>query len=184
MVVDMTDSNGHQRSVAGAIHSDAGDEILLSYEPLDEAKALRYVASLTRFQMRRSPPSRADKVVTSLQYEAYTKLALKTMQAILTNARKGNLQPPVAERASESIAPKSPYGTTVTRIHISHRLGLVPVGESSIVIAVSSPHRRESFEVAEWLLEQVKRDCQIWKEEIYAKSEDKENRTWKANFPA
>jgi len=127
--------------------------------------------------MRYSRSSHADKLVTSLEYEAYTKMALKAMLSIIEKARLGSLQPPVAERATASIAPQNPYGTTITRIHISHRLGLVPVGESSIVIAVSSPHRRESFEVAEWLLEQVKREVPIWKRELYSQAKP----AWKAN---
>jgi len=39
----MTDRNDQQHSVTGAVYSPAGDEVLLSYEPLDEAKALRFV---------------------------------------------------------------------------------------------------------------------------------------------
>ena len=63
---------------------------------------------------------------------------------------------------------------------VHHRLGTVPVGEASIVIAVSSPHRKEAFRVCENVLEGVKAKAQIRKREHYsgAGAEDAE---WKAN---
>jgi molybdopterin synthase catalytic subunit len=51
---------------------------------------------------------------------------------------------------------------------VVHRLGSVPVGQTSIIIAVSSPHRRQAFETCEWLLDRVKTDVQVWKREWYA----------------
>ena len=48
---------------------------------------------------------------------------------------------------------------------IVHRLGTVPVGEASVAIAASAPHRREAFGAAEWLMEQVKRVVPVWKRE-------------------
>jgi molybdopterin synthase catalytic subunit len=65
---------------------------------------------------------------------------------------------------------------------VSHRLGVVPVGEPSIVIAVSSPHRREAFEACEEILEEVKAKAQIWKREYY-RGEPDEAAQWKANAP-
>lgn len=46
---------------------------------------------------------------------------------------------------------------------IEHRLGVVPVGEASVAIAVSAPHRRAAFAAAEWLMEQIKAEVPIWK---------------------
>ena len=46
---------------------------------------------------------------------------------------------------------------------IVHRLGRVAVGEASIAIAASAPHRREAFAASEWLLERVKTTVPIWK---------------------
>jgi molybdopterin synthase catalytic subunit len=46
---------------------------------------------------------------------------------------------------------------------IVHRLGRVAVGEASIAIAASAPHRKEAFAAAEWLLERVKAEVPIWK---------------------
>ena len=63
---------------------------------------------------------------------------------------------------------------------VYHRLGTVPVGEASIVIAVSSPHRKEAFQACENILEEVKLKAQIWKREYYAGVRE-EDAQWKAN---
>ena len=96
------------------------------------------------------------KVVTRLDYEAYSKLAIKTMADIIRTAYE-----------------------TVPLIHcaVHHRLGRVPVGEASIVIAVSSSHRKESFLACELILEEVKQKVQVWKREYY----DGGDAEWKAN---
>ena len=48
---------------------------------------------------------------------------------------------------------------------IVHRLGQVPLGEASVAVAVASPHRREAFEAAEWLIDTLKQQVPIWKQE-------------------
>lgn len=83
-----------------------------------------------------------------------------------------------------SSTPAAPTSAALlTRISIHHRLGSVPVGETSIVIAVTSPHRREAFYVCEWILEQVKMHTPVWKREWYAEEEGESGSAWKANFP-
>jgi molybdopterin synthase catalytic subunit len=112
------------------------------------------------------------KVVVRLEYQAYSKLALKTMDNILSSVRHSNQQ----------TAPSHISGVIPTVIHatIHHRLGEVPVGQPSIVIAVSSPHRHEAFTACEEILEQVKAKAQIWKREHY-EGEPKDTATWKEN---
>ena len=51
---------------------------------------------------------------------------------------------------------------------IVHRLGLVALGETSVAIAVSSPHRRDAFEAGQWLIDTLKAEVPIWKEEHWA----------------
>mgnify|MGYP003348354169 CR=1 FL=1 len=46
---------------------------------------------------------------------------------------------------------------------VVHRLGVVEVGEASVAIATSAPHRREAFAAAEWLLERIKESVPVWK---------------------
>lgn len=49
-----------------------------------------------------------------------------------------------------------------------HRLGEVPLGETSIIVAVSSAHRRDAFAAAEWLMDRIKQDVPIWKQEHWS----------------
>lgn len=115
----------------------------------------------------------AGKRVTRLVYQAYSKIAIKTLSSIAINA----------------IALPG-----IIRCAIHHRLGEVPVGETSIgrhsqqypknsadhseVIAVSAPHRKEAFLACEEILEEVKKKAQIWKKEYYEGENEAE---WKTN---
>jgi len=114
----------------------------------------------------------SGQVVTRLEYQAYSKLAVKTMSDIFSSAHANATR---SEHAVLSGPPVSPLLHCV----VHHRLGVVPVGEASIVIAVSSPHRKEAFVACEYLLEQVKLNVPIWKKEVYGSGESR----WKANHP-
>jgi molybdopterin synthase catalytic subunit len=57
------------------------------------------------------------------------------------------------------------------------RLGIVPVMEASVVIAVSSPHRAESLQAVQYAIHTLKSSTPIWKKEVYV-SEEAE---WKEN---
>jgi len=109
------------------------------------------------------------KTVTRLEYQAYSKLAVKTIAGIVRETT-------ALFSRSETDSPVS----ALIRCAVHHRLGVVPVGEPSIVIAVSSPHRKEAFIACERILEEVKRRAQIWKREYY-EGEDDSTAEWKAN---
>ena len=51
---------------------------------------------------------------------------------------------------------------------IVHRVGTVELGEASIAVAVSSPHRADSFEAGRWLVDVLKTEVPIWKREYWA----------------
>jgi molybdopterin synthase catalytic subunit len=59
----------------------------------------------------------------------------------------------------------------IENIGIVHRLGRLEIGETSVIIAVASPHRRAAFEACEWLIKEFKRTVPIWKKEVYADGE-------------
>lgn len=59
----------------------------------------------------------------------------------------------------------------VGRVALLHRVGVVPVGESSVVVAVSSPHRPEAFEAARYGIDTLKATVPIWKRETWAGGE-------------
>lgn len=85
-----------------------------------------------------------------LEYEAYEPMALKEMQKLI-------------ERAKAEFE--------VSNVGIVHRLGRLEIGETSVVIAVASPHRRAAFAACEWLIKELKRTVPIWKKEVYADRE-------------
>jgi molybdopterin synthase catalytic subunit len=51
---------------------------------------------------------------------------------------------------------------------IAHRLGVLEVGQASIVVAVAAPHRKEAFEACWWAVDEVKSRVPIWKKEVAA----------------
>jgi molybdopterin synthase catalytic subunit len=62
-------------------------------------------------------------------------------------------------------------------IAMVHRLGTVPIGEESILIAVSAPHRQAAWRAAEEALEECKTKVEIWKREEF----EGEEGVWRAN---
>ena len=107
---------------------------------------------------------------------------MKSFEQIARSAR----DLPAQSTTPHNILSASPAGgDRLSKIAIHHRLGECPVGEISIVIAVSSPHRREAFEACEYILEEVKKKSPIWKREWYAEegSDMSDAASWKENFP-
>ncbi len=60
----------------------------------------------------------------------------------------------------------------VGRVVLLHRVGVVPVGESSVVVVVSSPHRPDAFDAARFGIDTLKASVPIWKRERWAEGED------------
>jgi molybdopterin synthase catalytic subunit len=54
------------------------------------------------------------------------------------------------------------------KVVIVHRLGHLEVGEASVAVAVSSPHRKAAFEAGQWLIDTLKEVVPIWKKENWA----------------
>ena len=91
-----------------------------------------------------------------------------------------NIMREARQQTSRSEHHPEGYVSSILKCAVHHRLGTVPVGEPSIVIAVSSPHRKEAFMACEHILEEVKLKAQIWKREFY-EGEREEDAEWKAN---
>jgi len=132
----------------------------------DDAGAIALFLGTTRDNFQ-------DKVVTRLEYQAYTPLAIKTISRILSEAH--SLHAPQSASTSASTSTPALRSKSFLKSIVVHRLGSVPVGQTSIIIAVSSPHRRQAFEVCEWLLDRVKTDVQVWKREWYASAALQQN---------
>jgi len=59
----------------------------------------------------------------------------------------------------------------IAHVGIVHRIGRLEIGETSVVIAVSAPHRRAAFEACEWAIKELKRTVPIWKKEVFEDGE-------------
>ncbi len=73
----------------------------------------------------------------------------------------------MAEKEFERIALEIRSKWKVGEIFIAHRTGRLEIGDASVVIAVSSAHRAESFDACRHAIEALKKMAPIWKEEFY-----------------
>jgi molybdopterin synthase catalytic subunit len=70
---------------------------------------------------------------------------------------------PLAEQLLHGLCAAATARFGLTACAVQHRLGPVAVGETSVAVAVSAPHRPEAFAAAAWLMERIKADVPIWK---------------------
>ena len=85
--------------------------------------------------------------VPELEYEAYAEMAEPRMRAI------------AAEEAAR-------HG--LCAVAVEHRVGTVPLSEASVIVAVSAPHRGEAFTGARAVIDRIKAEAPVWKQEITA----------------
>jgi molybdopterin synthase catalytic subunit len=89
----------------------------------------------------------SGRQTSSLDYEGYPEMAEKTMAEIDREARE-----------------KWP----IINSGIVHRLGHLELGEISVAVAVSTPHRRQAFEAGQFLIDQLKVRVPVWKKENWS----------------
>ncbi len=92
----------------------------------------------------------AGRRVLLLEYEAYRPMADEQLQRVAAEMR---------ERWE------------LTGVAISHRLGKLEIGEASLVVAVSSPHRKEAFDACHFSVDRIKQIVPIWKKEYFEDGE-------------
>ena len=78
---------------------------------------------------------------------------------------------PMAQSELERLGREAHERFEIAHIGIVHRTGRLEIGETSVVIAVSAPHRRAAFEACEWAIRELKRTVPIWKKEIFEDGE-------------
>jgi len=133
----------------------SGGAFLLSDEPLsldlvvdevrsEDAGAIATFTGTTRVQSR-------GRTVTHLDYEAYEGMAERVMAEIA-----GSLQ--------------ARYELTGVAIH--HRVGRVGIGDTSVVIAVSAPHRQDALAACKDAIDELKERVPLWKKEVYEGGEE------------
>ena len=89
----------------------------------------------------------ADRTLIALDYEAYAAMAQQQLADLASRARQ---QWPIVKLA------------------ILHRTGRVALGEPSVIIAVSTPHRNEAFEACRWIIDTLKKELAVWKKEVWS----------------
>ena len=70
----------------------------------------------------------------------------------------------------------------ITRIGIVHRLGRLDIGEASVAVIATAPHRRPAFEAALAGIDRLKREVPIWKKEIFTDGEEWVEGQWDKNL--
>lgn len=78
---------------------------------------------------------------------------------------------PMALKEMEKLAETAVSKFEISNVGIVHRLGKLEIGETSVAIAVASPHRKAAFAACEWIITELKRTVPIWKKEVYADGE-------------
>jgi len=79
--------------------------------------------------------------------------------------------PPMAISEMERLGQKAHEQFDIAHIGIVHRTGRLEIGETSVVITASAPHRRAAFEACEWAIRELKRTVPIWKKEFFEDGE-------------
>ena len=106
--------------------------------------------------------------------------ALASFVGVVRNHHQGNAvhhlvyeaYPPMAEKELRGIAEEIHERWKVDRVALVHRTGRLEIGEASVVVAVSAPHRREAIEACSFGIERIKERVPIWKKEFGEKREE------------
>ena len=128
----------------------SGGAFRLSEQPIDvdgvvrevmreEAGAIATFFGTTRLHSR-------GRTVVHLEYEAY---------------------PGMAERVMEEIANRLKEKYELCEVAITHRIGRVGIGDTSVAIAVSAPHRDDALAACKEAIDTLKADVPLWKKEVY-----------------
>ena len=127
-------------------------KLSISADPLDVADISASIADpgsgasvVFTGTARDHAPGKTD--VTHLDYEAYPEQVEAKIAEIVADAR---------ER------------WPIMHVAVAHRTGRVNVGEPSVVVAVSSAHRRDAFEAARFIIDELKERAPIWKKEHWS----------------
>ena len=126
------------------------DLVLLGRDPISPDALIRHVrqshdGAVVTFDgcVRNHSHGRATLY---LEYESYESMALEKMKEIAASLH--------TLFAIDSVA-------------IAHRLGRLEIGETSVFIAVSSPHRRAAFDACRFAIDTLKKTVPIWKKEYF-----------------
>jgi molybdopterin synthase catalytic subunit len=80
--------------------------------------------------------------------------------------------PEMAEKVMRDLADEIKARFPITDIAVQHRTGRLEIGETSLLVAVSSPHRREAFEACHAYVDRLKEAVPVWKKEVFEGGEE------------
>ena len=75
---------------------------------------------------------------------------------------------PLAKKRLERLAQETLEAFDIQKVALIHRYGMLKVGETSVLVAVSAPHRVHAFEAARHGIERIKHTLPVWKKELLA----------------
>jgi molybdopterin synthase catalytic subunit len=147
-------SGGSGRNIQEIHDSDSGNFFALTREPIDGSSIAKTLlrgedGAFVNFEgvARNNTKGRTTRY---LEYECYEAMAVKTMAQI-----------------GRQIAAEFSIG----RIAMVHRLGRIEIGETSVAVVVTAPHRRPAFDAALEGINRLKRTVPVWKKEYFADGE-------------
>ena len=125
--------------------------IQLNHDPIDSSEVLASVqspeAGAVVLFLGTTREFTAGRQTESLDYESYGEMAVRKLEELEQQARQR---------------------WSLTEVTIVHRLGHLGIGEASVAIAVSAPHRKDAFTAGQWLIDTLKEIVPIWKKENWA----------------
>jgi molybdopterin synthase catalytic subunit len=133
----------------------SGGDFLLTTEPIDVNDVIARVAAdsagaIATFLGTTRAHSRGRQVV-HLDYEAYDGMAEAEM-ARIAEELKGRYE--------------------ITNVAMTHRIGRVGIGETSVAIAISAPHRADAIAACRDAIDALKQTVPLWKKEVYEGGEE------------
>jgi MoaE-MoaD fusion protein len=127
------------------------DLIQLGHDPIDPAALVSHVrthsdGAIVTFDGCVRDNTHGRRTLY-LDYEAYESMALQKLKEIAADIHQK---------------------FAIDRVAVAHRLGRLEIGETSVFIAVSAPHRAAAFDACRFAIDTLKRTVPIWKKEYFA----------------
>ena len=128
-------------------------QLLLTREPLDEpalvaARSRSHTSGAAVVFLGIVRDRESEAPIRALEYESFEAMATHQFQKLF-----------------DTLEQRWPV---VSSVRLVHRLGEVPVGDPSLFVEVTAPHRGEAFAACEWLIDEMKRVVPIWKRALPA----------------
>jgi molybdopterin synthase catalytic subunit len=154
---DLGDHGGSAAAPSGLTPPEGGDWIGVGEAPLPVDAAWRWAVlpecgGIVTFCGTVRDHSEGRPGVTSLEYEAYVEQVAPRLRQVADAAR---------ERWEE-----------IGRLVLLHRVGRLEVGEVSVVVVASTPHRAEAFAAAQFCIDRLKHTVPVWKRETWSGGTD------------